>query len=469
MKQSRYLLVALLAMFLAGCQEQAQPEKPQAEASGQQEPKAQEDSEEASKETGEDMAAILAEKEMLPLPADEKDLIAQPSGKINDIYVVNAEERQQVEEAFLKEFGEVPPLPEDASEEQLDLYFNYIYSLVAYDFQDPQDVLDQMEFALSGTPEADPRFAFKENYNVEIILDSSGSMANLIEGETRMELAKKAIREFMTQVPEEANVSLRVYGHEGDGTEAQKAASCETIDEVYKRGAFDEAKFNQALDAFEPAGWTPVAGALESAKESFAGLDAKTNTNLVYLVSDGIETCGGDPVAVAKTFSESDVSPIINVIGFNADSETQQQLKEVAAAANGIFSNVNSGTELTEEFEQSQEVLARWEAWKVDSEVDVLAASNASWLAITKFENRWHASTDQQHLGLIRVFGLLQEKGYLTFNQVDALTARAAEIEQLAKESRETLVTELNRVKEQGLEKMRSEIDKKYPEKTDQQ
>src|SRR5690606_41143319 len=55
-------------------------------------------------------------------------------------------------------------------------------------------------------------------------------------------------------------------------------------------------------------GWTPVAGALESAKESFAGLDAETNTNLIYLVSDGIETCDGDPVAAAKNFADSDRS-----------------------------------------------------------------------------------------------------------------------------------------------------------------
>ena len=116
------------------------------------------------------------------------------------------------------------------------------------DFQDPQIVVDNMKFALSGSPEADPRFSFKENYNVEIILDASGSMANVIDGKTRMELAKEAIRDFVSQVPEEANVSLRVYGHTGTGDEADKAASCAAIEEVYERGPYDSGKFEEALN-----------------------------------------------------------------------------------------------------------------------------------------------------------------------------------------------------------------------------
>src|SRR5690606_3413191 len=115
---------------------------------------------------------------------------------------------------------------------------------------------------------------------------------------------------------------------------------------------------------------------------------------------------------------------------------------------------------------QSKDVLARWESWKVNSETDVLAASNASSLAISKFENQWYADTDGQYLGLVRVFGFLREKGYLTFEQVDDLTAKAGEIEQLSKESREAIINDLNQVKDQGLDKMRIQIDEKYKENT---
>ncbi|SDG63843.1 Ca-activated chloride channel family protein [Planococcus glaciei] len=462
MRLTKCLLLPLIALSMAACQSESQPEKPEAEAAEQKEPKEQKAADEKAEK---DIESVLASQEMLKVPENDRDLINQPPGKIGGMDI-SLGDTPQIKEAFFEAFGDVPALPEDATEKELELYFNYIYSLVAYDFQDPQDVLDQMEFALSGTPEADPRFAFKENYNVEIILDASGSMANYVGDQTRMELAKKAIRDFVGQIPEEAKVSLRIYGHEGTGSEADKAASCKAIDEVYKRGAYDQASFDKAMDAFKPAGWTPVAGALESAKESFKGLDAKSNTNLVYLVSDGIETCDGDPVAVAKTFADSNISPIINVIGFNVDGETQQQLKEVAAAANGIFANVSNGAELAEEFKQSKEVLARWESWKVNSETDVLAASNASSLAISKFENQWYADTDGQYLGLVRVFGFLREKGYLTFDQVDDLTVKAGEIEQLSKESREAIINDLNQVKDQGLDKMRIQIDEKYKKNT---
>ncbi|MDN7244893.1 VWA domain-containing protein [Planococcus shenhongbingii] len=464
MKLVKFMAASLLAMGLAACQ-QDEPEEP--ESTGEQteaestKAKSVKPAGETDKKQGAE--AAIQKQELIALPETDEDLIQQPVGKIGHLDLAGGDEKE-IKPAFLEAFGDVPPLTENATEEEMDLYFNYLYSLMAHDFQNPQDVLDQLEYALSGTPEADERFAFKENYNVEIILDASGSMANYIGGETRMELAKDSIRKFMAEVPEEANVSLRIYGHEGTGSEADKAASCAAVEEIYERGTYEKEKFEKALNAFEPAGWTPVAGALESAKESFAGLDSKTNTNLIYMVSDGIETCGGDPVATAKTLAASDISPIINVIGFNADAEAQQQLKDVAEAANGIFSNVTDGKELSEQFEQSEEVLRNWKNWKMDSELDVLKASNASWLAIQKFENHWSSASQKQELALSRGVRYLQQAGYITWDQVDYLEKKIFAISDLANASRTPLVSELNEVKEKGLSEMRKQIEEKYPD-----
>lgn len=464
MKIVKFMAASLLALGLAACQEE-EPKVP--EAAG--EPNTAESKEEKTEEPAEaaeeqkTAASAIQQQELIAIPETEEELIGQPVGEIGHLDLASGDQKE-IETAFFEAFGEVPPLTEQASEEEMNLYFDYLYSLTAQDFQNPQDVLDQLEYALSGTPEADERFAFKENYNVEIILDASGSMANYVGGKTRMELAKESIRNFMEEVPEEAKVSLRVYGHEGTGSEADKAASCAAVEEVYERGTYDKESFEQALSTFEPAGWTPVAGALESAQESFAGLDSETNTNLIYMVSDGIETCGGDPAAVAKKLAESDVSPIINVIGFGADAEAQQQLKEVAKAANGIFSNATDGKQLSEQFEQSEEVLKNWQRWKLDSELDVLKASNASWLAIQKFENNWNASTQKQELALNRGIRYLQQSEYITWDQVSYLEKKVYGISDLANTSRTPLVEELNEVKEKGLSEMRKQIDEKYPD-----
>lgn len=468
MKVIKYITVFLLALVLTACQQEEVQEPEETKAETPQENEASNDSEKDAETAEEpnDIKSALEDEDMIPIPQDTLDLVNQPVGEL-DGFNISSGDAEENKKIFFESFGDIPPLSEDATEEDMDLYFDHLYSTIAMDFQDPQDVLDQMEFALSGTPEADPRYSFKENYNVEIILDASGSMANVIEGKTRMELAKTAIRDFVSQVPEEANVSLRVYGHTGTGSDADKAASCAAIEEVYERGTYDSGNFEAALNKFEPAGWTPVAGALESARESFADLDAETNTNLIYLVSDGIETCEGDPAAAAKSFADSDIAPIINVIGFNTDAEAQKQLKQVAKEANGIFSNVTSGDQLAEEFKQSEEVLGRWESWKLDSKFDVLAASNDSSHAIQKFSNQWSQVSIQQYLCLAFAIDKLRNEEYITHDQKNYLRGKAQEVQDLSDSSKTELVSELEQVKENGLEEMRKEIEELYPEEAD--
>ena len=60
-------------------------------------------------------------------------------------------------------------------------------------------------------------FAFEvyaDTTNVMIVLDASGSMRGQIEGRTKMEIAKQAIREVLKTIPEDVRVGLRVYGHQ---------------------------------------------------------------------------------------------------------------------------------------------------------------------------------------------------------------------------------------------------------------
>src|SRR5690606_29742313 len=137
----------------------------------------------------------------------------------------------------------LPPLPENATEEDYDKYFRYVYSKVSGDFPNPEDLISKWEFAMSGNPDLpDQKYQFKENYNIEVMLDSSGSMANVIGGKTMMELAKGAITDFLSNAPKDANVSLRVYGHKGTGSQEDKEMSCSSIEQLYGYEKYDEAK-----------------------------------------------------------------------------------------------------------------------------------------------------------------------------------------------------------------------------------
>ncbi|TGU53257.1 hypothetical protein EN829_070265, partial [Mesorhizobium sp. M00.F.Ca.ET.186.01.1.1] len=104
-----------------------------------------------------------------------------------------------------------------------------------------------------------------------------------------------------------------------------KQLSCSSSDLVYPLQSYEPKRLDQALALFEPTGWTSIAHSLTLAQQDLAAFSADKNTNVIYLVSDGIETCGGDPVAVAKELSQSQSMPLVNVIGFDVNAEGQKQ------------------------------------------------------------------------------------------------------------------------------------------------
>jgi Ca-activated chloride channel family protein len=202
----------------------------------------------------------------------------------------------------------------------------------------------------------------QKSVNIMILVDSSGSMAGKVDGGVKMDLAKNAVREFSKQMPEGANVSLVAYGHKGSNQSKDKAISCKGIEEVYPLGAYDEGQFNRALGKFKPVGYTPLADSLKYAQKKLS--NQKNAENIVYVVSDGIETCGGDPVKAAKELNSSSIKAVVNIIGFDLNDEGQRQLKAVADAGGGKYSSVDSKVELDKYFEEERRRLYNaWSAW----------------------------------------------------------------------------------------------------------
>ncbi|TFE02381.1 vWA domain-containing protein [Jeotgalibacillus salarius] len=460
MKKRLWFSVLALSLTLAACQDETENETESTMTEEETQTEEVEEVEEVSAEP-ESVLGELKEMNLPSLPQEPQDFVQQGEGLLNNETVGNGNESQA---AFLELFSDVPALPENATQEEMELYYQYIHNITRVSLPDPSDVLDIAQFDMEGMPEADRRYEFKENYNIEIILDASGSMGADAGGETRMEQAKEEIQNFLASAPEEANVSLRVYGHEGTGDDADKDMSCSAIEEVYERGPYDEAAFQEALDQFEPAGWTPVAGALESAAESFEGLDGAQNTNLIYLVSDGIETCDGDPVAAAKSFAGSNISPIINVIGFNADSEAQQQLKEVAKEAGGAYANVNNAEELRNEFEQTKDILKEWEQWRIGALNDRNWTSANATVDINNFSITWNNNARAQVNSEYNAMSLLVDEEKFTYEQLQPMKDLATANYDLALETGSDFYEELQQVKEEGIEGMEQKIEDAKPD-----
>jgi Ca-activated chloride channel family protein len=199
-----------------------------------------------------------------------------------------------------------------------------------------------------------------ENINVQLILDASGSMAgDAGSGETKLEAARRVMSGFIDTLPEETNVALRVYGHVGTSDEADREASCAASELIQPFQELDRQKFTEAIESFDPRGWTPVAGSLEEAREDFSEFDPETNSNFVYMVSDGEETCGGDPVAAAEGLADDEVRADVNIVGFDVDEEAARQLEEAAQSAGGAYQEAANAEELEETFERYYD----WDEW----------------------------------------------------------------------------------------------------------
>jgi hypothetical protein len=191
--------------------------------------------------------------------------------------------------------------------------------------------------------------------SVLLVLDASGSMRGAAGGQTKMDLAKAAVSRFLATKPAGMEVGLLAYGHRGDNTPSGMAVSCAGVELVSPIGGLTAANAPQVLARFEPVGWTPIAAALS---EAGVALSRETPSRLV-LVSDGVETCGGDPAATVRRLRQGGLPVTVDVIGFDVARGDARQLAAVAAAGDGRYYDVRTADQFAAYFEGLRAALAK--------------------------------------------------------------------------------------------------------------
>jgi hypothetical protein len=169
--------------------------------------------------------------------------------------------------------------------------------------------------------------------NILIIVDSSSSMAEAFEDSTKIDVAKEVLMDVVNDIPTDTLVGLRMFGQ------------CNLSRLLSPIGPLNRGALNEQVLAIQTGGPTPIAYALEQAKEDLVDLpDAK----LILLVSDGQETCHGDPVAVAEELMAEGYQLKIHVVGLalEGDDEARTQLRAIADASGGLYFDVQSREEL---------------------------------------------------------------------------------------------------------------------------
>jgi hypothetical protein len=179
--------------------------------------------------------------------------------------------------------------------------------------------------------------------SIALVLDASGSMnARLPEGLTRIDAAKAAVAEVIGQLPAETRLALRVYGH-------QSPKELKDCKDTALLVPFDSVSNNQmavleASRGVQAQGYTPITYVLKLAAEDLAREEA--GSRVVVLVSDGKETCEGDPCATAKALADADAKLVVHTIGLGVDAAARYQLQCMANMARGTYFDATTKSEL---------------------------------------------------------------------------------------------------------------------------
>jgi len=165
---------------------------------------------------------------------------------------------------------------------------------------------------------------------VELILDASGSMLQRLGGERRIDIARRALDQLIQkQLPDGTRVALRVFGH-------RKPDACDT-ELLSPLAPLDRAALGAIVRKLEAKNLakTPIAASLAAVADDLAGVEGPA---LVILVTDGEETCDGDPAAEIARLRKSGIDVSLNIVGFAIDEfALEQEFREWARLGGGGY------------------------------------------------------------------------------------------------------------------------------------
>ncbi len=149
------------------------------------------------------------------------------------------------------------------------------------------------------------------------VVDGSQSMLTRWETGTKMTVAQKLLTELVDSLKNRKHVelALRVYGH-------QKPVPPQDCNDTKLEVPFaknNALKIKNNLNSIRPKGTTLIAHSLELSANDFP--QCPECRNIIMLITDGIESCEGDPCAVSLRLQKAGIvlKPFVIGIGISED------------------------------------------------------------------------------------------------------------------------------------------------------
>ena len=181
--------------------------------------------------------------------------------------------------------------------------------------------------------------ALAQDRSTILVLDGSGSMwAQLPEGRSRIEVARDVLDDFLSARDPALPLGVVAYGHNRRG-------DCTDIETIAPAGQQDGSALGEQLRTLMPRGKTPLADALRRAASEIPATAEEAD---IVLVTDGLETCGGDPCAVAAELAAEGIPIRAHVVGFGLTEGEVRQIACIADQTGGLVLAPQSGAELSD-------------------------------------------------------------------------------------------------------------------------
>jgi len=145
------------------------------------------------------------------------------------------------------------------------------------------------------------------------LLDASGSMNQKIDQESRWKVASRLLYNLADSLEKKhspVQIAVRVFGHQSPNA----THNCEDSKLEIPFAKSSAKAIQHKLKSIHPQGYTPIAYSIFKAAESDFPTD-KNALNAIVLITDGVETCGGDPCAATQLLERKRISLKPFIIG----------------------------------------------------------------------------------------------------------------------------------------------------------
>ncbi len=152
-----------------------------------------------------------------------------------------------------------------------------------------------------------------------------------------MQIASEVLTEVVTGFEEEQPYGLVAYGH-------RREKDCEDVEFMIPLENMDKSVLQAKLKSIKPLGRTPLAF---SALQVIETIKSKGVRATIILITDGIESCGGDICDVIRKAKDAGIEFKVHIVGFGLKDDETEQLRCAAKAGDGQYFDAQSADELS--------------------------------------------------------------------------------------------------------------------------